>query len=125
MPYRNIVVSMSVCAFVTLIALFIRIFSNNDIAHTFISSVSAGFVFLVSSAVFWYYIHRHDNQKNTVNTVIYDAVYAIILKYMILILMLGVCFKFLNLDNKVFILCFVMMIVLKKLLSFLSYKRSM
>lgn len=121
---RNIFISMFICAFVMLIALFIGRLSHNTVAHTIISSLSAIIVFFVSSGVFWYCTHRHDNKENTVNTVIYDAVYAVILKYMMLVFMLGFCFKFLKLDNKVFILSFVLMVVLKKTLYFLNYKRS-
>lgn len=121
---RNIFISMFICAFVMLIALFIGSLGDNTVAHTIISSLSAIIVFFVSSGVFWYCTHRHDKQENTVNTVIYDAVYAVVLKYMMLIFMLGFCFKFLALDNKIFIISFVLMVVLKKALYFMNYKRS-
>ena len=89
------------------------------------ASLYAIFVFSVSSFIGWYYAHRHDNNKNTVNTVIYDAVYGVVLKYMVLVLLLVFYFKFVKIEEILFISDFVLLIIIKNILAFVIYSRKL
>lgn len=98
-------------------------FSENKAWLAFLSTMSAIFVFSVSSLVSFYCAHRHDNCKNTVNSVVYDAIYGIVLKYLILIFLLIFYFKFIKIAEIVFITVFVYLIVSKNFLAFKLYNR--
>lgn len=51
--------------------------------------------------------HRHDSIKGTAGLALYDGIYAIALKYMIMIFLFICIFKFGKIDNLIFILSFV------------------
>lgn len=88
------------------------------------ASLSAIFIFSVSSFIGWYCAHRRDNKKNTVNTIIYDAVYGLILKYMVLVLLLVFYFKFIKIEETLFILEFILLIIIKNIFIFVLYLKS-
>lgn len=87
---------------------------NNKSTVQLLLSATAGFLcFLLPEAVCYYYSVRKHWQKLTANLVIYDAVIAIILKFMMVILLLGIAFKYFYFDNLFIIFSFIFTVCIK------------
>lgn len=68
---------------------------------------SAGYgllVFIIPQSIYRSYMHR---RIVSAGRVVFQLIYAHILKYMIFIFLFALCFKFLELDNKIVVLTFV------------------
>lgn len=87
---------------------------NNKSTVQLLLSATVGFLgFLVPEVIGYYYSVRTHLRKLTVGIVIYDAVIAIILKFMVVILILGTAFKYFNFDNLFIIFSFIFTVCIK------------
>ena len=79
------------------------------------SSVLGGFtIFSIINILTFYLMNRNKHNKLiTPFFVLYEAVYATILKFSLLILLFGAIFKFFELNNKIVIFTFVVMVIFK------------
>lgn len=109
-------------ALVLLFGIFFSIFVKTSVLVAIFATLSAICVFYLSNIVQWYVYHRHDNCKNTARSVIYDAIYGLILKYLIMIFLLALYLKKVNILENLFIIDFVLLIIIKNLLNNLFYR---
>ena len=91
----------------------LAILKNKEVFSYLLSAVYGFIAFAIPEIIYFYYLKRRNNNKITAGLVVYDAIYALILKYFVLIIILGICFKFLNLVNLVVVFSFVLTIFFK------------
>lgn len=107
-----------ICIYFVIFCLYSFLNDKNNLL--IIKSYFAGvFIYIIPHAVSWYYLNRRKIKDITLNNTIYDAIYATIIKYMLLILLFGICFKFFIFDNKVIVFTFISIECTKILLYFI------
>ncbi len=116
LPYFFLYTFLLVCSTVY------AFFSKSPALLAIFATLSAICVFSIVNVVGWYCTHRHDRDKNSAKTSIYDAIYGVVLKYLILIFLLCFYFKYINLLNELFIVVFVTIILIKNILTIKIFK---
>lgn len=84
------------------------------------------FCYVIPQSVFFYVANRQNLKKISAILIVYNAVYAFLLKFMLVILLLGIAIKFFELNNTVVILSFVSMVIFNLVIypiSIISRKR--
>lgn len=71
------------------------------------STLSGIVAFALPVVIYGFIIHRHDNFKNSLQLVIYDCIYALIIKYIVMISIFIYVFKFSKVNSLIFIIVFV------------------
>ncbi len=69
------------------------------------------FSYFVPQLAFFYIANRRNYLKKTANIILYDAVYGFVIKFMLVILILGCAFLFFELNDTVTIFTFVSMVI--------------
>lgn len=92
--------------FVVCIAFWCAIsyFQHQSLSQSCLSSVYGLLVFILPQSIYRLYMKR---RIVSAGMVVLQLIYAHILKYAIFILLLGLCFKFMELNNKIVLLTFV------------------
>lgn len=109
-------------AIVLLVGVFYAFFFEISTLVATFATLSAICVFTSANIAQWYAFHRHDNCKSSSRSVIYDAIYGIILKYMIMIFLLMFYFKKINIQDDLFIINFILLIIIKIIFNNLFYR---
>lgn len=103
---------------------FCCLWAHKDLYLSFKSVLAGILSFALPQGLFFMLAHRHDRGKNTANLVIYDAIYALTFKYLVLVLFMGFCLKFVWLDKKLYLISFVTAIALRVILTIVKHIRS-
>ena len=74
------------------------------------------FCYEIPQSVFFYIANGKSLEKMSANIIVYKAIYAFFMKFMLLILLLGVGIKFFELNDTVVILSFVSMVIFNLLI---------
>ncbi len=98
--------------------------SGKDLINSALSAGAGFAAFFIPQLCFELALHRHDRLKATAASTLYDAVYAMVLKYMVLILILGFCFIFLHLNAPILIIVFVFSVIVRLISKEFIFERS-
>ena len=72
--------------------------------------------FVLPMVIYSFVLHRHDKIKSNIQLVVYDCIYALVLKYVIMIFIFIYVFKFSEINYLIFIIVFVFSIVYSQIL---------
>lgn len=105
-------------------------FNHTFLGHSFTDSLTSYFIgvfcYVIPQSVFFYVANRQKLKKTSAILIVYNAIYAFLLKFMLVILLLGIAIKFFELNDTVVILSFVSMVIFNLLIypiSIISLKR--
>ncbi len=111
--WTNLRIYLGSFVFLIVICFLYACIKNKSLVQLLLSA-SVGFLcFLLPEMVCHYYSIRKHWPKLTANLVVYDAIVAIILKFMLVILLLGISFKYFYFDNLFIIFSFIFTICIK------------
>ncbi len=95
------------------VCLYFILKKDNSVYSASISALYGFLVYLIPETAYFYYSCRRSAKNLSTGTVIYDAFYALALKYMLLIALFGFGFKFCEFLNLIVIFSFVISVLAK------------
>lgn len=108
---RNLIISVFFLFF------SIVLYSLIEDKRDYFSLIAGFFIFFVPDYYFRYRFKRNNNKKLSAPYVIYEVAYAVVMKFMILLLLLFFSFKYLMLNDRIVIITFIFLIFIKLIIS--------
>ena len=88
-------------------------FTDQNYAINFLSFAQGSFIFLLINILYYLLQRRYRSSKLTPSFVLYEVIYAFVLKISLLIFLLLFTFKILNLNNKIVVFVFSILVFTK------------
>lgn len=109
-----------------LVSLFVFIcflfsyFTDQNYAINFLSFAQGSFIFLFINILYYLLQRRYRSSKLTPSFVLYEVIYAFVLKISLLIFLLLFTFKILNLNNKIVVFVFSILVLSRLIVNFIE-----
>lgn len=95
-------------------------FTDQNYAINFLSFAQGSFIFLFINILYYLLQRRYRSSKLTPSFVLYEVIYAFVLKISILIFLLLFTFKILNLNNKIVVFVFSILVLSILIVNFIK-----
>ncbi len=95
-------------------------FTDQNYAINFLSFVQGSFIFLFINILYYLLQRRYRSSKLTPSFVLYEVIYAFVLKISLLIFLLLFTFKILNLNNKIVVFVFSILVLSRLIVNFIE-----
>lgn len=95
-------------------------FTDQNYAINFLSFAQGSFIFLLINILYYLLQRRYRSSKLTPSFVLYEVIYAFVLKISILIFLLLFTFKILNLNNKIVVFVFSILVLSRLIVNFIE-----
>lgn len=107
-----------VCLFAFICYLF-SYFTDQNYVLNILSFAQGCFIFFFINLLYFLLQRRHHNSELTPGFVLYEIIYSFILKIIVLIFLLIFTFKVMNLNNKIVVLVFSLMVLSRLVVNFI------
>lgn len=108
-----------VCLFAFICYLF-SYFTDQNYILNILSFAQGCFIFFFINLLYFLLQRRNHSSKLTPGFVVYEIIYAFILKILVLIFLLIFTFKMMNLNNKIVVFVFSMMVLSRLVVNFIG-----
>ena len=105
---------------VSLFAFICFLFTDQNYAINFLSFAQGSFIFLFINILYYLLQRRYRSSKLTPSFVLYEVIYAFVLKISLLIFLLLFTFKILNLNNKIVVFVFSILVLSRLIVNFIE-----
>lgn len=95
-------------------------FTDQNCAINFLSFAQGSFIFLFINILYYLLQRRYRSSKLTPSFVLYEVIYAFVLKISLLIFLLLFTFKILNLNNKIVVFVFSILVLSRLIVNFIE-----
>lgn len=95
-------------------------FTDQNYAINFLSFAQGSFIFLFINILYYLLQRRYRSSKLTPSFVLYEVIYAFVLKISLLIFLLLFTFKILNLNNKIVVFVFSILVLSRLIVNFIE-----
>lgn len=95
-------------------------FTDQNYAINFLSFAQGSFIFLFINILYYLLQRRYRSSKLTPSFVLYEVIYAFVLKISLLIFLLLSTFKILNLNNKIVVFVFSILVLSRLIVNFIE-----
>ena len=95
-------------------------FTDQNYAINFLSFAQGSFIFLFINILYYLLQRRYRSSKITPSFVLYEVIYAFVLKISLLIFLLLLTFKILNLNNKIVVFVFSILVLSRIIVNFIE-----
>lgn len=95
-------------------------FIDQNYAINFLSFAQGSFIFLFINILYYLLQRRYRSSKLTPSFVLYEVIYAFVLKISLLIFLLLFTFKILNLNNKIVVFVFSILVLSRLIVNFIE-----
>lgn len=95
-------------------------FTDQNYAINFLSFAQGSFIFLLINILYYLLQRRYRSSKLTPSFVLYEVIYAFVLKISLLIFLLLFTFKILNLNNKIVVFVFIILVLSRLIVNFIE-----
>ena len=95
-------------------------FTDQNYAINFLSFAQGSFIFLFINILYYLLQRRYRSSKLTPSFVLYEVIYAFVLKISLLIFLLLITFKILNLNNKIVVFVFSILVLSRLIVNFIE-----
>lgn len=95
-------------------------FTDQNYAINFLSFAQGSFIFLLINILYYLLQRRYRSSKLTPSFVLYEVIYAFVLKISLLIFLLLFTFKILNLNNKIVVFVFSILVLSRLVVNFIE-----
>lgn len=95
-------------------------FTDQNYAINFLSFAQGSFIFLLINILYYLLQRRYRSSKLTPSFVLYEVIYAFVLKISLLIFLLLFTFKILNLNNKIVVFVFSILVLSRLIINFIE-----
>ena len=95
-------------------------FRYQNYAINFLSFAQGSFIFLFINILYYLLQRRYRSSKLTPSFVLYEVIYAFVLKISLLIFLLLFTFKILNLNNKIVVFVFSILVLSRLIVNFIE-----
>ena len=95
-------------------------FTDQNYAINFLSFAQGNFIFLFINILYYLLQRRYRSSKLTPSFVLYEVIYAFVLKISLLIFLLLFTFKILNLNNKIVVFVFSILVLSRFIVNFIE-----
>lgn len=95
-------------------------FTDQNYAINFLSFAQGSFIFLFINILYYLLQRRYRSSKLTPSFVLYEVIYAFVLKISLLIFFLLFTFKILNLNNKIVVFVFSILVLSRLIVNFIE-----
>ena len=95
-------------------------FTDQNYAINFLSFAQGCFIFSFINLLYYLFQRRYRNSKLTPSFVLYEVIYAFVLKISLLIFLLLFTFKILNLNNKIVVFVFSILVLSRLIVNFID-----
>ena len=95
-------------------------FTDQYYAINFLSFAQGSFLFLLINFLYYLLQRRYRSSKLTPSFVLYEVIYAFVLKISLLIFLLLFTFKILNLNNKIVVFVFSILVLSRLIVNFIE-----
>ena len=95
-------------------------FTDQNYAINFLSFAQGCFIFSFINLLYYLFQRRYRNSKLTPSFVLYEVIYAFVLKISLLIFLLLFTFKILNLNNKIVVFVFSILVLSRLIVNFIE-----
>lgn len=95
-------------------------FTDQNYAINFLSFAQGSFIFLLINILYYLLQRRYRSSKLTPSFVLYEVIYAFVLKISLLIFLLLFTFKILNLNNKIVVFVFSILVMSRLIINFIE-----
>lgn len=102
------------------ICLLFSYFTDQNYAINFLSFAQGSFIFLFINILYYLLQRRYRSSKLTPSFVLYEVIYAFVLKISLLIFLLLFTFKILNLNNKIVVFVFSILVLSRLIVNFIE-----
>lgn len=103
-----------------LICFLFSYFTDQNYAINFLSFAQGSFIFLFINILYYLLQRRYRSSKLTPSFVLYEVIYAFVLKISLLIFLLLFTFKILNLNNKIVVFVFSILVLSRLIVNFIE-----
>ena len=104
----------------TFICFLFSYFTDQNYAINFLSFAQGSFIFLFINILYYLLQRRYRSSKLTPSFVLYEVIYAFVLKISLLIFLLLFTFKILNLNNKIVVFVFSILVLSRLIVNFIE-----
>lgn len=95
-------------------------FTDQNYAINFLSFAQGSFIFLFINILYYLLQRRYRSSKLTPSFVLYEVIYAFVLKISLLIFLLLFTFNILNLNNKIVVFVFSLLVLSRLIVNFIE-----
>lgn len=95
-------------------------FTDQNYVINFLSFAQGSFIFLFINILYYLLQRRYRSSKLTPSFVLYEVIYAFVLKISLLIFLLLFTFKILNLNNKIVVFVFSILVLSRLIVNFIE-----
>lgn len=95
-------------------------FTDQNYAINFLSFAQGSFIFLFINILYYLLQRRYRSSKLTPSFVLYEVIYAFVLKISLLIFLSLFTFKILNLNNKIVVFVFSILVLSRLIVNFIE-----
>lgn len=95
-------------------------FTDQNYAINFLSFAQGSFIFLFINILYYLLQRRYRSSKLTPSFVLYEVIYAFVLKISLLIFLLLFTFKILNFNNKIVVFVFSILVLSRLIVNFIE-----
>lgn len=95
-------------------------FTDQNYAINFLSFAQGSFIFLLINILYYLLQRRYRSSKLTPSFVLYEVIYAFVLKISLLIFLLLFTFKIMNLNNKIVVFVFSILVLSRLIVNFIE-----
>lgn len=95
-------------------------FTDQNYAINFLSFAQGSFIFLFINILYYLLQRRYRSSKLTPSFVLYEVIYAFVLKISLLIFLLLFTFNILNLNNKIVVFVFSILVLSRLIVNFIE-----